>query len=144
MESAIAAAKANLDLAQTTFKRMQDLAAKKSISNQEFDEASARLKAAQANYEMARSRRAQLSRESAQVEQGSARPRIMRDYAQIAAPFAGVVTARRSSRATWPRPARPLLTIEREGAYRLEASVDESRLGTVHVGQTVSAWRSKR
>ena len=59
LESATAAAKANLDLAQTTFKRMEELAAKKSISNQEMDEASARLKAAQANYEMTRARRTQ-------------------------------------------------------------------------------------
>src|SRR6185369_8479426 len=43
-DSAAAGAKANLDLAQTTFIRMQDLWNKKSISNQEFDEASARLK----------------------------------------------------------------------------------------------------
>ena len=57
-DSAVAGAKANLDLAQTTFNRMQDLWNKKSISNQEFDEASAKLKAAQAAYEMARARRA--------------------------------------------------------------------------------------
>ena len=65
----MAAAKANLDLAQTTFKRMEELAAKKSISNQELDEASARLKAAQADYDMARSRRAQVDSKMAQVEQ---------------------------------------------------------------------------
>ena len=52
-DSAVAGAKANLDLAQTTFNRMQDLFNKKSISNQEFDEASGKLKAAQAAYEMA-------------------------------------------------------------------------------------------
>src|SRR5208337_1442179 len=34
LENATAAAKANLDLAQATFKRMEELAAKKSISNQ--------------------------------------------------------------------------------------------------------------
>ena len=38
-DSAVAAAKANLDLAQVTFDRMQDLYQKKSLSNQEFDEA---------------------------------------------------------------------------------------------------------
>src|ERR1035437_4919215 len=59
-DSAVTGAKANLDLAQTTFNRMQDLFSKKSISNQEFDEASAKLKAAQSVHEMARARRAQL------------------------------------------------------------------------------------
>ena len=44
-DNGVAGAKANLDLAQSTFKRMEELASKKSISDQEFDEASARLKA---------------------------------------------------------------------------------------------------
>jgi RND family efflux transporter MFP subunit len=35
-------------------------------------------------------------------------------------------------------PGAPLLTIEREGAYRLEASVEESRLSAIRVGQAVS------
>ena len=51
-DSAVAAARANLDLAQVTYGRMQDLFQKKSISNQEFDESSAKLKAAQAAYEL--------------------------------------------------------------------------------------------
>src|ERR1039458_2753423 len=53
-DSAVAAAKANLDLAQVTFGRMRELFQKKSISSQEFDEVSAKLKAAQAAYDMAR------------------------------------------------------------------------------------------
>ncbi|MGH9646711.1 MAG: efflux RND transporter periplasmic adaptor subunit, partial [Bryobacteraceae bacterium] len=56
-DSAVTGAKANLDLAQTTFNRMQELWNKTSISHQEFDEASAKLKAAQSAYEMARARR---------------------------------------------------------------------------------------
>ena len=43
-ENGIAAAKAQLGLAQATFRRMEDLFSKKSISNQEFDEAQARLR----------------------------------------------------------------------------------------------------
>ena len=68
-DNGVAGAKANLDLAQSTFKRMEELASKKSISNQEFDEASARLKSAQAAYEMARAKRAQLDSKRAQVQQ---------------------------------------------------------------------------
>jgi RND family efflux transporter MFP subunit len=138
VESAIAAAKSNLDLAQTTFKRIQDLADKKSISRQEFDESSARLKGAQAAYEMAESRRAQVQSriEQAGAEQRSAH--ITRDYAQITAPFAGVVTARSVEPGALASPGVPLLTVEREGSYRLEASVEESRLGTVHAGQSVN------
>ncbi len=77
-ESGVAAAKANLDLAQVTFKRMEDLAAKRSISDQEFDEASARLKAAQANYDMARAKRTQLQSRMEQAEQERRGAEIMR------------------------------------------------------------------
>ncbi len=68
-DSGVAAAKANLDLVRATFGRMEELFQKKSISNQEFDEASARLKAAQAAYEMAQARRIQLNSKLAQVDQ---------------------------------------------------------------------------
>ena len=137
LENATAAAKANLDLAQTTFKRMEELAAKKSISNQELDEASARLKAAHANYDMVRSRRAQVDSKMAVVEQEVRAAGIMRDYAKLAAPFSGVVITRSVEPGNLATPGAPLLTIEQEGLYRLEASVDESKLASVRVGQAV-------
>jgi RND family efflux transporter MFP subunit len=138
-ENATAAAKANLDLAQTTFKRMEELAAKKSISNQELDEASARLKAAQANYDMARSRRAQVTSKLATVDQEIRAAGIMRDYSTLAAPFSGVVITRTVEPGNLAMPGSPLLSIEQDGLYRLEASVDESRLASVRVGQAVEA-----
>src|ERR1035441_1525446 len=137
LENATAAAKANLDLAQTTFKRMEELAGKKSISNQELDEASARLKAAQANYDMVRSRRAQVNSKMAVVEQDVRAAGIMRDYARLAAPFSGVVITRTVEPGNLATPGAPLLTIEQDGLYRLEASVDESKLASVRVGQAV-------
>jgi len=136
-DNGVAAAKANLDLAQTTFKRLEELAAKKSISAQELDESSARLKAAQAGYDMARARRTQLNSKLAQVEQEISAATITRDYTRIAAPFAGVVTARNVEPGALAAPGAPLLTVERDGAYRLEASVEESRLLFVKAGQTV-------
>jgi RND family efflux transporter MFP subunit len=139
LENATAAAKANLDLAQATFQRMEELAGKKSISNQEFDEASARLKAAQANYEMTRSRRTQLNSKMAGVEEEVRAAGIMRDYAKLAAPFSGVVITKTVEPGNLATPGAPLLTIEQDGLYRLEASVDESKLASVRVGQAVEA-----
>jgi RND family efflux transporter MFP subunit len=137
LENATAAAKANLDLAQTTFKRMEELAAKKSISNQEMDEASARLKAAQANYDMVRSRRAQVDSKIAVMEQEVRAAGIMRDYARLVAPFSGIVITRSVEPGNLATPGAPLLTIEQDGLYRLEASVDESKLASVRIGQAV-------
>ena len=136
-DNGVAGAKANLDLAQSTFQRMQELASKKSISNQEFDEASARSKSARAGYDMARARRSQLDSKLAQAGQEVRAARILQDYARIRAPFAGVVTARSVEPGNLAAPGAPLLTVEREGAYRLEASVDESRLPFVKTGQSV-------
>jgi RND family efflux transporter MFP subunit len=133
----VAASKASLDLAQSTFKRMQELAGKKSISNQEFDEASARLKSAQAAYDMALAKRAELDPKLAQVREGIRAARIQRDYTHISAPFSGVVTARSVEPGNLAAPGTPLLTIEQAGVYRLEASVEESRIQFVKPGQSV-------
>ena len=136
-ENGVAGAMANLDLAQSTFKRMEALASRNSISNQEFDEASAKLKSSQAAYDMARARRSQLDSRLAQAEQEILAARIMRDYTRISAPFAGIMTARNAEPGNLAAPGAPLLTLEHEGAYRLEASVDESKLSLVNPGQTV-------
>jgi RND family efflux transporter MFP subunit len=137
-DSAVAAAKAKLDLAQVTFGRMQELFRKTSISNQEFDEASSRLKAAQAAYDMATARRAQLTAKISQADQDVRSAEVARTYADVVAPFAGVVVSKAVDPGTMAVPGVPLLTIEREGAYRLEASVEESHLAAIKVGHPVS------
>jgi RND family efflux transporter MFP subunit len=136
-ESAVAAARAQLELAQATYNRMQDLLNKKSITNQEFDETTARWKAAQAGLDMARARRTQLDAKLAQTEQEVHAAGIQRGFAEITAPFAGTVITRSVEPGSLAMPGAPLFTIEREGTYRLEASVEESRLGTVRVGTPV-------
>ncbi len=136
-DSGVAAAKANLDLARATFGRMQELFQKKSISNQEFDEASARLKASQAAYEMAQARRNQLNSKMVQVDQEVRSTEVTRTYAEIRAPFAGIVTAKAVEAGSMALPGMSLLTIERDGGYRLEASVEESKLSTIRSGQAV-------
>jgi RND family efflux transporter MFP subunit len=138
VDSAVAAAKAQMDLAQATFRRMQDLYNKKSISNQEYDEAVAKRKAAEANYEMALSKRQQLRAKISQAEQQRSAAGVMRSYATITAPFAGVVTAKSVEPGTLATPGTPLLTIEQQGGYRLEATVEEARLGSIRVGMPVT------
>jgi RND family efflux transporter MFP subunit len=137
IESGIAAARAALELAETTFRRIDDLAQKKSVSAQELDEASARLKSARANHEMAVARRAQLQSKIAQADEAQRAAAIMRDFASINAPFAGIITAKSVEPGNLASPGVPLLMLEREDAYRLEASVEESKLGSIRTGQTV-------
>jgi len=137
-ENGVAAAKTQLELAQATFKRMSDLYASKSISDQEYDEATARLKGAEAASAMAVSKRAQLNAKIAQADQERRSADIERGYTQIQAPFAGVITAKPVEPGMLATPGAALLTIEQDGAYRLEVPVEESRLPVIRNGGRVS------
>lgn len=137
-DGAIATAAAQLELAETTLRRMRELLEKRSVSQQEYDEAAARVKVAQAGRNMAEARRRQLSEKIHQAEQAVEQAAVTRDYTEIKAPFAARVTARRAEPGTVASPGAPLLDIEQEGSYRLEVSVEESRLGTIRRGDTVA------
>lgn len=134
-DSAVAAAKAGLDLDQATWRRMKELYDKKSISDHEFDEVSAKLKASQAAYDMACAGRRRLDAKLAEAGEEVSAAEISRGYARITAPFSGVVTAKSVDPGSLATPGAPLLTIEREGTYRLEASIEESKAGAIHPGQ---------
>jgi RND family efflux transporter MFP subunit len=137
-ENAIAAASANLDLARVTHHRFQNLLAKASVSQQEFDESQARLQGAESALAMAASKRRQVEARSSQVEAEVAAARVARGYATLIAPFAGLVTERKADPGSLATPGVPLLTLEREGNLRLEVSIDESRLGLVRIGENVA------
>lgn len=136
-DNAIAAAQAQLDLARATHQRFQDLLAKRSVSQQEYDEAAARLKSAAAALEMSQAKRRQVGSRIEQAEAEVASAKIALGYATLAAPFSGLVTERRADPGSLATPGTPLLLIEQEGSLRLEASLDESRLGLARVGQSV-------
>ena len=137
VESAIVAAQAQLELAEATFKRMEDLHGKKSITDQEFDEASAKLRMARANHEMALSKKSQVSEQINLAQEGVSAAAVMQSYSEIKAPFNGTVTSKSVEPGDLASPGAPLLTVERGGAYRLEAQVEESRLPYIRVGQEV-------
>jgi RND family efflux transporter MFP subunit len=137
VDHAIAGAKANLDLAQATLRRIQELAAKKSASNQELDEATARFQSAQSAHQMALARRVQVEARIAQAGEEQRAAHVVREYAELKAPFAGVVTEKLAEPGTMASPGTPLLVLERAGGYRLEAAVEESRSSSVRMGQAV-------
>jgi RND family efflux transporter MFP subunit len=137
-DNAVAAAKAQLELAQVTFRRMEDLFQKRSISNQEFDEASARVRVARASHDMALARRAQLDAKIQQAEAAVRAASVSRDFAELRAPFAGVVTERRAEPGSVAAPGAPLLVIEQAGGYQLEAAIEESRIAAIRVGTPVT------
>jgi RND family efflux transporter MFP subunit len=136
-DNGIAAAKARLLLSEVTFKRMESLHKDTSISDQEFDEAQAQLKTAQASLEMAQSKRAQLDAKITQAKRALESAGVMQSYSRIHAPFAGIVTEKAAQPGQLATPGSPLVTIEQAGGYRIEAPVEESLLGRVRLGQTL-------
>lgn len=137
-EQAIAAARAQLDLANVTHKRFEDLLDKESISQQEYDESTARVRLAESRVQAAASQKeqAQGKREHAEAAITMARTRL--SYARIAAPVSGVVVERLVDSGTMANPGAPLLKIEPAGRYQLEVAVPETNLAAVNRGQTLS------
>jgi membrane fusion protein, multidrug efflux system len=136
-QAGIAAARAQLDLAQVSFRRMQELKDKKSITDQEFDEAQSRFRLAQSQQQMAQAKVMQLQEQVHQAEQGVARARLQQGYATVTAPLAGIVLERRGEPGAFTGPGQPILMLEKAGDYRLEAAAEESLLKEVRPGRKV-------
>jgi multidrug efflux system membrane fusion protein len=136
-ESAVIAARGQRELAASTFKRYEPLVAKGSVTPQEFDEVSAKYRVANAELKRAEeSLRAQRARKKqAEAKVSSAQTRL--SFTRIAAPFAGVVTAKTAEVGALASPGTPLITIEQQGRYRLEVQVGESRVGGVKLGMMI-------
>lgn len=137
-QAARRAAEAGRELAQATLRRYQGLHERKSISDQEFDEVKARARVAEAELEranrMAQVIEARRTMVTAKIDQARAdvtAAEVAAGYARVAAPFAGVVTARHVEVGTLASPGAPLLTVEETGTYRLEVAIDELRIGQI-------------
>lgn len=137
VESGVAAAEAQAVLARATHQRMRNLHERKSLSDQEFEEASARLAAAEAGLRMAQARREQVSGKILQASAAVAAAESQLSYLRITAPFAGIVTARMAEPGGLASPGMPLLKLEQTGNYRLVASFPESVLRQVKTGQRI-------
>jgi RND family efflux transporter MFP subunit len=127
----IVAADSDYGLAEATFKRYQDLYNKKSVSPQEFDEVKAREQAASA-------RRALAQAGLAQAQAALTQAKTTLSYTRVLAPFDGVVTEKRADPGTLASPGMPLLVVEDQRRFRLEASVDEGDIHLVKLGQAVT------
>jgi RND family efflux transporter MFP subunit len=137
MAAGIRSAEAQVDLARVTFGRMKDLLDKRSVSQQEFDEAAARLRVAEAARESLRAKQHQVEEKIRQAEQQVQTAAVMLGYSSLTAPFAGRILARKVDPGTLAAPGQPLLEIEQEGSWRLEVNVEESRLERIRAGQPV-------
>ena len=132
------AAQAALVLAQASHQRIADLFAKKSATQQELDEATAGLRAAEARRAAADARVQQADASRLGATAGGEAASVMASYAVITAPFDGLVTEKLVEPGNMVSPGTPLLRVEDTGAFRLEVQIDESRAQYLHLGDRVA------
>ena len=129
-EKALAAARQNLELAETTVSRYQNLFDGKALTRQELDEAETRLKVARLEYE-------RLDAATQQAAAGLAEARAFLGYTRIVAPFAGIVTVRHVDSGSMAAPGQPLFTVAGISELEVAVGVDERFVGRLRIGQPV-------
>ncbi len=137
VQQALQAAKADRTFAEATFRRYKVLLAKKSVSQQEYDNAETRYKAALANEKATEAKLKQMEarRRQAQAQHSSAA--TVFSYSRVVSPIDGVVTAKSVDEGTLVMPGTPLITVEDTGHFRLDANVPVAFLGIVRIGESV-------
>jgi len=144
-DAARAAAEAQQTLAQSTYDRYKALADKQAVSTQVLDEASAKLKAATAEVSRATetanafvAKKAEVSARAEQARAELASVRAQLSHTQVTAPFAGVITAKHVDVGDLASPGIPLLTLEDDRRFRVEALVDEAHGSLLQTGAKAS------
>lgn len=123
-EKAVEAAKQNKALADITYQRYKKLRDEKAISMQEIDQIETQKKVADMEYERAKAMLAE-----AQVHHG---------FTRITAPTSGIVTEKKIELGSMAVPGVPILTVEDNSSYRIEANVDERLSGKLKIGTPVN------
>jgi multidrug efflux pump subunit AcrA (membrane-fusion protein) len=144
--SAQVAASANKDLADATYARYKGLLENNAVSRQMYDETEAKQRAAFAEAlragDMLRSAGAKKGEVEARIEQARAElanAQVALGFTKITAPINGFVSMKSVDVGDLASPDAALFEIEDNEQYRLEATVDEARFGSVHVGDQAVA-----
>lgn len=124
-EAAESTAQARKEKAEAAYQRASRLIQTKAISQAEYDQAVAEVKAATSDLERAR--------------QSVEETRTLLDYATIRAPFAGIVVDKQVDVGDTVTPGQVLLTLYDPTHMQLVASVRESLAQRLEVGQSVPA-----
>jgi multidrug efflux pump subunit AcrA (membrane-fusion protein) len=142
--AALAAAEAQRELAASTLARYQTLFERKAVAPQEYDQVAARHKAAVAEVSRAaaegqvvHARRAQIQAAADTARAEIAGVQTLRRHTKIAAPLAGLVTAKHAEVGSMASPGAPLVTIEDSRRYWLEVVVPESQMAHIRFGQSL-------
>jgi multidrug efflux pump subunit AcrA (membrane-fusion protein) len=143
--AAVRTAEASRDLAEKTFVRIKELYDRKSATGQEFDEAQSRVRMAVSEAERAKasvqtilSKKKQIEARIEQAQADIAGTKVYEGYSKIASPVSGVIVKKLAEQGAVASPGQPILSIEDNSRYRLEAAVETSRSDTVRIGERVN------
>lgn len=143
-EAALRSAEADRAYAEATATRYRQLRQSELISAQDYETVETRRKSAAALVEQAQARiasvRAREKQMGYRIDAAAAELRaaeIALGETRIPAPATGVVVDRRVEPGDLAVPGQPLLVLDDPRAYRLEASVGESAVGRVRLGERV-------
>lgn len=140
-EKAIEAAQTQEELARATLTRYTALLERRSVAPQEYDEVAAKSKAAAAELQRAQRVRVSLSAKKSQTlaridqaEEELHHAQVVFGYTTVRAPFDGIIVAKSVEIGNLAAPGAPLVTVEEE-RYRLEATVQQSEIKKIRIGQ---------
>jgi RND family efflux transporter MFP subunit len=122
----IAAAEAALANAQKDYERFSTLFKQNSATAKELDNVTLQYKAAKAQLEAAKQMRNEVNANMS--------------YASVTAPFDGVITQKMMDEGALASPGMPVLGLEQPGALQFTATVSESDINHIEVGDAVSIY----
>ncbi len=116
----IAAAEAAYKNAEKDYKRFQNLYKQQSVSDKELENVTLQYVASKSNLESAKQMLNEVN--------------AMLNYTQITAPFSGVITQKLADEGSMANPGMPLLIMEQSGKLQVNATVAESDVMKLKVG----------
>ncbi len=123
VEATITQAQAAFKHAQDDFNRIQTLHKRNSATQKELDDITVHLEMTKAQLEAARKAKEEVSE--------------MLNYANIRAPYAGVITQKFADSGDMANPGMPLLALEAPGLFEVNARIPESEINKVERGDKV-------
>lgn len=125
-------ARRQAELTEATYQRYAKLFEANAISRQEFDNITLQRDNARLNL-------AGMEQSVRRARAGAEEARVYKGYARVVAPFAGVVSEKKIDEGSMTAPGTPLIIIEDDSAFVLEASLDGRLAGLVRPGMDLRA-----
>lgn len=123
-EKSVESAKQNKAMADITYQRYKRLHDEKAVSLQEIDQIETQKKIAESEYERAKAMLAEAQ--------------IGHSFTKVTAPISGIIIEKKIEHGSTAVPGMPVLTIEDNSSYRIEAPVDERLFNKIKRGMPVN------